>query len=306
MSVAREGAVSVAREGAVSVADAEATACVESLVRRSGSSFFWAMRLLPTPRRRGLYALYAFCRELDDIADEPAPTADQRSRLDAWRREVASLYEGAPATLIGRALLEPVRRFGLPRDEFDAFIDGMDMDIDQGMRAPALDRLRLYCRRVAGAVGLLSLPVFGSGGDEARRFALELGEALQLTNILRDVAEDARMGRLYLPREILDEAGIAPPGTDTETMDVLAHPRLGLACAGLARLAEGRFIAADRTLARITDRQALRPAVMMMAVYRALFNRLRRRGFERIEPRLRLSAAETLWIALRARVLGRG
>lgn len=282
--------------------DSDASRAIAGLVRRSGSSFFWAMRLLARDKREGLFAIYALCRELDDIADEPADDADKRARLDAWRRELDAVYRGMPTTPLGRGLLGPVRRFGLPRDEFEALVAGMEMDVGQGLRAPPLDQLRLYCRRVAGAVGLLALPVFGSTGEQSRRFALDLGDALQLTNILRDVAEDAAMGRLYLPREILDEAGIG----DSDPTRVVAHPRLALARAGLARLAERRFADAKEALAQVPDRGALRPALVMMAVYRALFHRLMQRGWAEIEPRLlRLSAAEKFGIALRCQVLGR-
>ena len=186
-----------------------ARAHVQAVVAASGSSFYWSMRLLPRAKRDAMYAIYAFCREVDDIADGAASPAAKLAELDGWRVEIAALFAGRPSRPTTRALALPVSRFALPRAEFDAMIDGMEMDAGERMRAPSLAELERYCRCVAGAVGLLSVHVFGTRGPQLEQGALALGEALQLTNILRDLAEDAGRGRLYLPRELLDRHGIS-------------------------------------------------------------------------------------------------
>ena len=271
----------------------------EALVRGAGTSFYWAMRLLPEARRRAMYAIYAFCREVDDIADGPGEPAGKLSRLEGWRREVAAIYAGRPERPTGLALLAAVRRFGLPRAELLAVIDGMAMDAGGTIRAPDLATLVLYCRRVAGAVGLLSLPAFGSTSAAAPAFAVALGEALQLTNILRDLDEDAARDRLYLPAELLALAGIVARAP----LAVLADPALPVACAALAERAERRFAEADR-LQRDEPDPALRPAILMMKVYERMLARLRARGFAAPRPPVRIPRPERAWIAFRYGLLG--
>ncbi|MGQ0662107.1 MAG: presqualene diphosphate synthase HpnD [Pseudomonadota bacterium] len=268
-------------------------------VRRAGSTFYWAMRLMPRQRREAMFAIYALARELDDIADGPHAAAEKRRALEAWRDEIDAVYRGAPARLLGRALLAAVRRYRLPRAEFEELIRGMEMDVAGPLIAPPLSELELYCRRVAGAIGLLSLPVFGCDGPSAREFALHLGGALQMTNILRDVAEDAANGRLYLPREMLDKAGIAT----TDPRSVAGHPALAVACAALAAHAERQFAAAAEALAAC-DRRALRPALIMMVLYRRLLDKIRSEGWPAAR-RVRLGAAIRLGVALRVTLLAR-
>src|SRR5436305_14791177 len=210
---------------------------IRQRVEAAGTSFYWAMRLLPRERREGMYAIYAFCREVDDIADDTAPPAQKQAALAAWHREIDELYTGSPQQLVTRALVEPVERYRLRRDDFHAVIDGMEMDAAEDIRAPDLATLDLYCGRVAGAVGHLSVHVFGDAGTAAHTVADHLGRALQLINILRDLDEDARRGRLYLPREILDRHGIAT----TEPRAVLRHPALPATCRAVAALAVPPF-----------------------------------------------------------------
>ena len=271
-----------------------AEAHVRAVVIGSGTSFYWGMRLLPAARRKGMYAIYAFCREVDDIADGAAPLAAKLEQLAGWRREVDALFAARPSRPTTLALLEPVARFDLPAAEFHAVIDGMEMDAAGTMRAPPLADLVRYCRCVAGAVGLLSIRVFGAHGEEARRGALALGEALQLTNILRDLAEDAARGRLYLPRELLEQHRIA--GTDP--VGALRHPGLPSVCEAVAGRARTRFADAERHFGR-GDRRALRPALVMMHVYRRTLDRLIARGWRQLERPVRLARPERLWLALR-------
>ena len=165
---------------------------------RRRSTFYWAMRLLPRERREALFALYDIARAIDDVADGPGTVEARRAGLDEWRRQVAAIYEGTPTDPVALAFQPHARRFGLPRAELDALIDGQMMDLEPQRFDEAL--FVLYCRRVAGTVGLLALPIFGANGDGARTYALTLGEALQRVNVLRDIAEDAVRGRDYLPR----------------------------------------------------------------------------------------------------------
>ena len=288
--------VAVASESTDETAE-EARAAVRARVEAAGTSFYWAMRVLPEARRDAMFAIYAFCREVDDIADGVAAPDAKRRDLDGWRREIDALFAGRPGTMTGRALLEPARAFDLRRADFLAVIDGMEMDAAE-IRAPDLAELDLYCDRVASAVGRLSVRAFGVPTDAADRVAYALGRALQLTNILRDLVEDGERGRLYLPRELLQAEGI----TATDPATVLAHPALPRVCAALADMAEARFVEA-RAAMRACPRRPMRPAAAMGAVYHAILRRLQRRGWRDIEREVKLPKALKLWFALRYGVL---
>jgi phytoene synthase len=251
------------------------------------------MRVLPEARRDAMFAIYAFCREVDDIADGSAAPEAKRRDLDAWRREIDALFAGHPATMTGRALLEPTPAFDLRRADFLAVIDGMEMDAAE-IRAPSLAELDLYCDRVASAVGRLSVRAFGVPTEAADRVAHALGRALQLTNILRDLAEDGARGRLYLPRELLQAEGIS--ATDPGT--VLKHPALPRICDALAVMAEARFLE-SRAAMRECPRRPMRPAAAMAAVYHAILKRLLRRGWRDLDRAVKIPAALKLWFALR-------
>jgi phytoene synthase len=274
--------------------DAALRETIRQRVESAGTSFYWAMRLLPTDRRNGMYAVYAFCREVDDIADDTSPPDAKKAGLAAWRAEIDALYAGHPRHLVARALRDPVTRYRLRRDDFHAVIDGMEMDAAQDIRAPDLATLDLYCARVASAVGHLSVHVFGDPGPAAHAVADALGRALQLTNILRDLDEDARRGRLYLPREILDRHGIRI----AEPLDVLRHPALPAVCRDLAAIARRHFAEADRAMARCS-RRAMRPARVMSAFYHAMLDALSRTEWRDPGVRISLSKAQKLWLVLR-------
>ena len=275
---------------------ADAAALEEAMRQRvaaSGTSFHAAMRLLPKPRRAAMYAIYAFCREVDDIADD-APKPERLPALDKWRREIDALYAGRPQHVIARALAEPVARYRLLRDDFLAIIDGMEMDAREDIRAPSLSMLDIYCDRVASAVGRLSVRAFGAEGVRADDVAFSLGRALQLTNILRDLTEDAARGRLYLPRELLDERGIA----SREPREVLAHEKIGRVCHLVADMAEKHFYDADLAMADC-PRVPMRPARIMGAYYHAILRRLKARGWSRLDETVKLSKLQKFAILLR-------
>ncbi len=274
--------------------DEAAEGQVRSTVIAAGSSFLWAMRLMPRAKREAMFAVYAYCRTIDDIADGEAPAAEKIKKLGAWRGEIDRLFAGNPNHAITRALAGPVRTYGLAKEDFMALLDGMEMDAANRMVAPNMEELELYCARVAGAVGLLSVRIFGLPDPEGRILALTLGQALQFTNLLRDLSEDAALGRLYLPRELLDAHGIAETTPDA----VLKHPALPKVCDDIAAMARQSFDDAARALAR-SPRGTVRPARVMMKVYQRLLDRLVLRGWTRIEDRIRLSFFANLWIALR-------
>jgi squalene synthase HpnD len=273
--------------------DAALRDTIRRRVEAAGTSFYWAMRLLPQERRDGMYAVYAFCREVDDIADD-WPAAERPAGLAAWHEEIEAVYGGTPRHLVARALQAPVARFALRKSDFHDVIDGMEMDAAADIRAPDLATLDLYCARVAGAVGHLSVHVFGDPGTAAHQVADALGRALQLTNILRDLAEDAERGRLYLPREMLDRHGIR--GDDPEA--VLRHPALPAVCRDLAALAVQHFAAAEEAMAR-ASRRAMRPAAVMGAFYRAMLDALLATGWRDPSARVSLSKGRKMWLVLR-------
>ncbi len=274
--------------------DSALRATIRHRVEAAGTSFYWAMRLLPHHRRNGMYAVYAFCREVDDIADDERPVEHKLSALAAWREEIDALYTGHPHHLITSALREPVLRYRLRRRDFLAVIDGMEMDAREELCAPDLATLDLYCARVASAVGHLSVHVFGDESDSAHAVAESLGRALQLTNILRDLDEDARRGRLYLPREILDRHGIRR----IDPVAVLQHPALPAACREVAVIAEEHFEEGMRMMARCS-RRAMRPAAVMAALYHATLAALLHSEWRNPTARVSLSASQKLWLALR-------
>ncbi len=267
---------------------------IRRIVEDAGTSFYWAMRLLPADRRDAMFAVYAFCREVDDIADGDLPVEDKRKGLDEWRAEIARIFEGEPESAVGKALAAATRDYGLDRGVMEAIVAGVEMDATGEAMAPDMDTLITYCNRVASAVGLLSIKIFGDDSEDARRGAVSLGHALQLTNILRDVAEDAAEGRLYLPRELLEDYGI----DSKDPAVVIAHPATGQICRDIAEVAAGRFAAARESFAKC-DRKALRPAFAMMDVYELLLKRMQTRGWTRLDRRPRIGPLAKLWIALK-------
>jgi phytoene synthase len=262
----------------------------------SKSSFYLAMKVLPKERRDAMFAIYAFCRDVDDIADEPAPQELKQQQLAMWRDEIDGLYAGRAAiTPTGRTLAGPITRFGLKKDDFLAVIDGMATDAERDIQAPSLAELDLYCDRVASAVGRLSVRVFGEWREKADEVADHLGRALQLTNILRDLDEDAERNRLYLPLELLQKHGIAT----TEPQAVLAHPALTRVCRDLARIARDHYAGARRAMAHC-PRSEMRPAVMMGAVYGRMLDIMEVQGWDAPRKAVKLPKLVKLWLAFRA------
>jgi presqualene diphosphate synthase len=275
-------------------ASAEAVSA-DAAARARGSSFNAAMRILPRPRREAMFEIYSFCRAVDDIADEAGPRHVRWQALAGWRRDIDALYTGVgPVSPALQGLDKAIHTFGLRREDFYAVIDGMEMDVEADIRAPALATLDLYCDRVASAVGRLSARAFGMPETEGKSLAHHLGRALQLTNILRDLDEDALIGRLYLPREDLRAAGIG----EEEPRAVLAHPALARACAPTLARAKKHFGEADRIMVRC-PRASVRAPRIMGDVYRAILASLERRGFAPPRQRIRTPRHHVLLAILR-------
>jgi phytoene synthase len=265
------------------------------LTRSSGTSFYYAFRVLPAAKRRAIYALYALCRALDDCVDEKG--GEGEAGLRRWLQEVDRCYAGAPQTELGRELAEALRRFPIPRSCIEDVAEGCRMDL-AGTRYSTFDELRLYCRRVAGAVGLASIEIFGYRDPGTRDYAVELGLALQLTNILRDLADDAARGRLYVPLCELQRFGVAP----AEFLQAAGRaapppPAVAELLRAEAERARAHYERAQELLPA-GDRRSMAPAEIMGAVYRALLDEFVRRGYP-LGTRVRLSRPRKLWIALR-------
>jgi phytoene synthase len=268
------------------------------VTRRSRSNFYYAFFALPRPRREALYAVYAFCRTVDDVADDAAAGADaaeRRHRLAAWRQEVARCYEAGPEPdhPIARRLAVAVRAYPIPREALEAIVDGVEMDLDRTSYETA-EELYPYCYRVASAVGLACIEIFGYTDPRARDYAVNLGVALQLTNILRDVGVDAAAGRVYLPQEDLRKFGV--------TVDDLRAGRTGepfrLLMAHGAERARRYYRAADAAFPA-ADARTLVAAEIMGRIYRALLDEIEARGFQVFGDRVTVPARRKVGIALR-------
>jgi presqualene diphosphate synthase len=265
-------------------------------VRAAGSSFYWAMRLLSPERRTGVFAIYAFCRAVDDIADGDLNQTDKLNMLAAWRQRIEALYAGDSRS--EPILYNVVQHFQLDKADFMAVIDGMEMDVHGPVVAPTMAEFDLYCDRVASAVGRLCNPVFGDTSAQARALADHLGRALQITNIIRDCVEDAAIGRLYLPLELLVEQGVK----SCDPAQVMRDKNLPNVLRRLGNVADKAFAQADGALARCNP-HAMRPPTVMMHVYRHNWRKMRDAGWQPAQFS-RSGKATKLLIAFKVGILG--
>jgi phytoene synthase len=269
----------------------------------SGSSFYYSFRFLSPERRRAIIAFYAFCREVDDIADECHDAALARTKLAWWRDEIARLYAGAPSHPVTLALREAIAPFHLSQDAFEQIIDGMEMDLSQPVRYPDFKALNLYCHRVAGVVGEVAASIFGISDRATLKYANKLGLAFQLTNIIRDVGEDARRDRVYLPADELAQFGVS-------SADLMQAPAGKPVSENFRRLMEFQTRRALQTydeafaLLPAADRKAQRPGLIMAAIYRALLDEIRADGFQVLDRRTSLTPLRKLWLAWRTWIKG--
>ncbi|EFK95456.1 phytoene synthase [sediment metagenome] len=265
----------------------------------SGSSFYYSFRFLPPDRRRAIVAFYAFCREVDDIVDECHDLNLARTKLAWWRDEIARLYAGNPGHPVTQALTEAITPFHLPQDAFEQIIDGMEMDLNQPVRYPDFKSLRLYCHRVAGVVGEVAASIFGISDRATLKYANKLGLAFQLTNIIRDVGEDARRGRIYLPEDELAQFGIS--------ISDLLQTRMSDNFRRMMEFQTQRALQTyDEALALLpaADRKAQRPGLIMAAIYRTLLEEIRADGFQVLDRRTSLTPLRKLWLAWRTWIKG--
>ena len=264
---------------------------------QSGSSFYYSFRFLPSERRRAIIALYAFCREVDDIADEIQDVNIARAKLGWWRAEVANLFAGHPTHPVSKALQPATQQFSVDEARLNEIIDGMEMDLSR-RRYQDFASLQLYCHRVAGVVGQLSASIFGFRNPKTLEYAENLGLAFQMTNIIRDVGEDARRDRIYLPQEDLQAFGVS----NADILDCKQTPAFEALMAFQAKRAKSLYDAAFAALSP-EDRRPQRPGLIMSAIYRTLLDELERDGFKVLNQRTSLTPMRKLWIAWKTWVL---
>ncbi len=255
--------------------------------RAAKSSFYRAMAILPRAKRQAMFEIYSFCRAVDDIADDGGPSAQRKAELAQWRAAIDDLYRDPPTQDgLSAGLVEPLLQFHFDKQDFLAVIDGMEMDVDEAICAPDIEKFDCYCDRVASAVGRLAVKIFGLPSTEGIDLAHHLGRALQITNILRDIDEDAALGRLYLPRDYFEAAGFAIK-TPRDAIDL---PDLDPVCAPLVERARQHFSAADAVMAERRRAEIRAPAIMSL-VYRDLLDQLAARGFTRPRAAVKKSKA---------------
>jgi phytoene synthase len=271
--------------------------CQQKTVQ-SGSSFYYSFLFLPHERRRAITALYAFCREVDDTVDNATDESLARIKLAWWRTEVSSMFKGSPAHPVTQAMQPHLAAFRIQEEHLLAIVDGMEMDLNQSryLDYPGLQR---YCWHVAGVVGILSASIFGVTDPQTLKYAEKLGLAFQLTNIIRDVGEDARKGRIYLPVNELQQFGVT-------AADILGARHSDKFEALMRFQAERAQKVYDEALALLPkqDRRAQRPGLMMAAIYRTLLVEIERDNFHVLSQRISLTPLRKLWLAWKTYVAG--
>ncbi|WP_018410368.1 presqualene diphosphate synthase HpnD [Methyloversatilis thermotolerans] len=258
---------------------------------RSGSSFYYSFLFLPPPRRRAITALYAFCREVDDVVDETEDGSIARAQLAWWRMQIDACFDGTPEHPVCVALLPAIRDYALPREQLLEIIDGMEMDLDQS-RYLDFKGLQLYCYRVASVVGLLAARIFGETHRDTQKYAHDLGIAFQLTNIIRDVGEDARRGRIYLPVEDLQRFNVRAADILQARYSDEFRQLMEFQIARARQYYEQAMAALPAQ-----DRAAQRPGLVMAAIYRTLLDEIERDGCRVLDRRIALTPLRKLWLA---------
>ncbi len=271
--------------------------CQQKAVQ-SGSSFYYSFLFLPPERRRAITALYAYCREVDDVVDECSDAGVARTKLLWWREEVGKLYAGTPQHPVTQALAPAIAAYGIQQQHMLELIDGMAMDLDYN-RYPDFDTLKLYCHRVAGVVGLMSASIFGYSDKQTLEYAPELGLAFQLTNIIRDVGEDARRNRIYLPLDELEKFGVV----EGDIQAARASENFQKLMAFQIERALAHY---DSAFAKLpaTDRKPQIPGIIMSGIYRTLLEEIRDDGCHVLKQRTSLTPLRKLWIAFKTWLKG--
>ncbi|MCK4939523.1 MAG: squalene/phytoene synthase family protein [Rhodospirillaceae bacterium] len=270
-------------------------ALVPPSLRATPSSFYWAMRMLPRPEREAIFEVYSFCRVVDDIADGDLPLDEKIELLNDWQRRIDDIINGTEAATVADGLSTAITSYGIDRDDLFAVISGMKTDSVEKVAIANMDELDIYMDRVASAVGKISNKVFGLKGSQADSLAVNLGRALQLTNILRDIAEDASLGRTYIPRSVLEKFSIQK----TESVDILKDENLPAALGFMAALAQEYYQKAGENLMAL-PRGPARPPRIMKAVYERVLKKMINNGWRYPYATVRISKIEKIFIAARA------
>lgn len=265
---------------------------------QSGSSFYYSFIFLPPEKRAAITALYAFCREVDDIADDCTDAAIAQAKLAWWRSEIASVFGGEPSHPVSQALIPVVRRYDMAAEQFLEIIDGMEMDLNQN-RYPDFKTLNLYCYRVAGVVGELSAIIFGYRDRKTLKYAHDLGLAFQLTNIIRDVGEDARRNRIYLPLNELAQFGVG----EADLLACRESPQFQQLMRFQAERARSYYDQAFQELPK-ADRRSQLPGIIMAAIYRTLLQEIEQDGFRVLNQRIAIPPLRKFWIAAKTWLKG--
>lgn len=272
---------------------------VQQKAAASGSSFYYAFLFLPPPRRAAITAFYAFCREVDDVVDEVSDPAIARTKLAWWRAEVTQAFNGRPTHPVTQALMPCAKQFGIEEDQLQSVIRGCQMDLEQ-TRYLDFPGLRTYCHLVAGVVGEVSARIFGQAQPETTAYAHKLGLAMQLTNIIRDVGEDAIRGRIYLPVSELQQF-------DVKAHEILQRKHSDRFVALMQFQAQRAHALYDEALAALPagDRRAQKPGLMMASIYRTLLREIESEDFKVLNQRISLTPVRKLWLAWKVQALGR-
>ncbi|MVW64429.1 presqualene diphosphate synthase HpnD [Massilia sp. NEAU-DD11] len=265
---------------------------------QSGSSFYYSFLFLPPERRRAITALYAFCREVDDTVDDATDQSVARIKLAWWRNEVTQMYSGTPTHPVMLALKPHIQPYDLKQEHLQAIIDGMEMDLDQS-RYLDYPNLKKYCWHVAGVVGILSASIFGVTNPQTLKYAETLGLAFQLTNIIRDVGEDARKGRIYLPIDELQQFNVTAADLLNARHSEKFEALMKFQAARAQQLYDDAFALLPKE-----DRRAQRPGLMMAAIYRTLLDEIERDGFHVLTQKISLTPLRKLWLAWKTYVRG--
>jgi len=276
---------------------------VQDKAAASGSSFYYAFRFLPPPRRQAITAFYAFCREVDDVVDEMRDPEVAARKLQWWRGEVESAYAGRPSHPVMQALMPLAPEFGVRADHLQAVIEGCEIDLQQD-RFADIDTLRRYCHLVAGVVGEVAAGIFGHSQPQTLQYAHRLGLAMQLTNIIRDVGDDARRGRIYLPQDELEQFQVSASEI-LQRQSPWGYSERFLALMRFQAQRAQRLYDEALALLPAADRAAQRPGLMMAAIYRTLLGEIEKQGFQVLHQRTSLTPMRKLWIATRTHWRGR-
>lgn len=270
---------------------------IKKIVKKSGSSFFWGMHILPTKERRAIYTLYAFCRHIDDIVDGDKPLSQKMELINAWRQEIDNIYDKkVPASDIGRSIYKNCMRFNIPKQELVSLLESISMDLPNPVQAPDFTEFSRYCHGVASAPGSMSLRILGCKDETLiQNLSESLGMAMQITNILRDVREDAAADRVYIPREFLQKAGV----TVTEPGQIVVDKNLAKAREELAKIAVKEYDKAFKLIKKL-DKKVSRNINAMAYIYKRYFDIMQNRGWEIISPKPSISRFFKLFLVLKA------